>query len=159
MSACARAHRSAPDMRPCECMYACSMRVQGMNITEFNTPPRNQICFAPDALQNGHKDATLSRCTILSRLNTAHTEAIHHTRRSGLSDGLTGNYYNTSQARARPRLPTALALPGVSQIYTVNGDFTRKMTYSPDEPRGWTPRLMIYDNELAYSCNTKVASS
>ena len=33
------------------------------------------------------------------------------------------------------------------------------MTYCPDEPRGWTPRLTIYDNELAYSCNTKVASS
>jgi hypothetical protein len=151
VSACASAHRSLSDMRPCECMCALSMCVPGMSMMKLNTPPRDRFCFAPDVLQNGHKDATLSRCTILSRLDMEHTEAIHRTRRSVHSDGPTGNYYDTSQARARPRLPTAWALPGVSQLYTVNGDFSRKMTYSPDEPRGWTPRLMIYDNELAYS--------
>ncbi len=63
------------------------------------------------------------------------------------------------KTKARLRLPTALALPGVSQLYTVNGDFSRNMTYSPDEPRGWTPRLIIYDNELAYSRIEKAASS
>ena len=120
VSACASAHRSSSDTRPCECICACSMCVQRMSFTQLNTPPRNQICFAPDALQNGYKDATLSRCTILSRLNMAHTEAIHQTRRSVHSDGPTGNYYDTSQARARPRLPTAWALPGVSQIYIYN---------------------------------------
>ena len=58
MSACMSMHRSAPDVRPCECTCACSMRVPGMSVTMLNTPPRNQICFAPDELQNGHKDAT-----------------------------------------------------------------------------------------------------
>ena len=63
---------------------------------------------------------------------------------------------NAPQGGIRSRFA---AVPGISQLYTVNGDFGRKMTYCPDEPRGWTPRLTIYDNELAYSCNTKVASS
>ena len=91
------------------------------------------------------------------------------TRRSVHSDETTGGLLcyisGNSKAQDFPRLsPTprhvpqggtrsqaTAAVPGVSQLYTVNGDFSRKMTYSPDEPRGWTPRLMIYDNELAYS--------
>ena len=98
------------------------------------------------------------------------------TRRSVHSDEPTGEYYNnTSRARARPRLPTAKSDPGTRStrwytfpvrgcargipICTVNGDFSRKMTYSPDEPRGWTPRLMVYGNEWTHSWIERVASS
>ena len=44
----------------------------------------------------------------------------------------------------------AIVARGNPTIYSQR-DFGRKMTYSPDEPRGGTPRLMIYDNEWMYS--------
>ena len=148
------------DARMCECSSRCacfaSMRMHVRHLDVCARDENNEAQYSPSRLdllrsRIAIRIPRLSRCTILSRLNMEHTEAIHRTRRSVFSDGLTGNYYNTSQARARLTLPMAWALPGLSQIYTVNGDFSRKMTYSPDEPYGWTPRLMICGNEVASS--------
>jgi hypothetical protein len=148
-------------------MCALSMYVTRVSTTKLNTPPRNQICFAKDALQNGHKDAALSRCTILFRLHTSRTEAVPQPGVQYTAMKLRATtivHLRQEHAQDFPRLnPTPehapqggtrsqfAAVPGVSQICTVNGDFSRKVTYSPDEPRGWTPRLIIYDHELAYS--------
>ena len=56
-------------------------------------------------------------------------------------------------------VPDSLLCQGYPDNVQSTGTSVEKETYCPDEPRGWTPRLTIYDNELAYSCNTKVASS
>ena len=98
------------------------------------------------------------------------------TRRSVHSDETTGGllYYISGDCKAQdfPRLsPTPrhapqggtrsrfAAVPGVSQLCTVNGDFGRKVTYSPDEPRGWTQRLMNSGVKSLNSYTVEVASS
>ena len=40
--------------------------------------------------------------------------------------------------------------PDTDHIYSQRG-LLSKMAYSPEEPRSWTPRLMINDEKVAYS--------
>ena len=98
------------------------------------------------------------------------------TRRSVHSDETTGGLLcyisGNSKAQDFPRLsPTPrhapqggtrsrfAAVPGVSRLCTVNGDFGRKVTYSPDEPRGWTQRLMNSGVKSLNSYTVEVGSS
>ena len=117
MNICMSMHCSAPDVRRCECTCACSLCVPGMSVAMLNTPPPIQICFAPDELQNGHKDAT--SVTMHDLISTKHGTHRNYTPGPGVQHSATHPRAAAIlhlKTRSRLRFPTALAVPGTSQI-------------------------------------------